>query len=106
MLDHCFLLGSGRKTWASKEEATIALSSAEVILVSLHVDDTIYTSSSLTLTLDFQEEMKKSFKMTYLGELSYFLGIEVKEIEEGIFVSQDKYSTKLLKSFNMDKCNP
>lgn len=44
------------------------------------------------------------FEMTDLGKLHYFLGLEVKQMKDGIFISQKKYSIDLLKRFNMLNC--
>ena len=44
--------------------------------------------------------------MSMFGELTFFLGFQVKQMREGIFISQDKYSKDLLKRFKMDECKP
>uniref|UniRef100_A0A1J3G9F4 Copia protein n=1 Tax=Noccaea caerulescens TaxID=107243 RepID=A0A1J3G9F4_NOCCA len=74
------------------------------IVVSLYVDDIIVTGSNMEKIETFKEEMKSEFEMTDLGELSYFLGMEVKQNEEGIFLSQENYAQKLLKKFGMQDC--
>ena len=51
---------------------------------------------------DFSEAMKQQFEITYLGLLSYFLGIEVQQGDDGIFILQKKYATDILKQFKMD----
>lgn len=48
----------------------------------------------------------KSFEMTDLGQMHYFLGIEVNQDEKGIFISQEKYTENLLKRFEMEGCKP
>lgn len=50
--------------------------------------------------------MSVEFEMTDLGELHYFLGIEVWQKEDGIFISQAKYTWDILKKFRMLSCNP
>ncbi|KAK6139103.1 hypothetical protein DH2020_027148 [Rehmannia glutinosa] len=50
--------------------------------------------------------MSFEFEMTNLGLMSYYLGLEVKQIEEGIFLSQTGYAKEILKKFNMIDCNP
>jgi hypothetical protein len=50
--------------------------------------------------------MKQEFKMSMIGELNYFLGLQVKQTAEGIFISQSKYAKDLFKRFGLDgKCN-
>ncbi|GJT30182.1 retrovirus-related pol polyprotein from transposon TNT 1-94 [Tanacetum coccineum] len=60
--------------------------------------------SSLQLIQEFQTTMKKMFDMTDLGELQYFLGLEITQTQEGIFMSQKKYVADTLKKFNMQGC--
>jgi Reverse transcriptase (RNA-dependent DNA polymerase) len=50
--------------------------------------------------------MTKEFEMTDLGLMSYFLGLEVRQENSGIFVSQEAYGKEILKKFKMDECNP
>lgn len=55
---------------------------------------------------DFKKTMAKEFKMTDTGLMAYYLGIEVKQKEEGIFISQESYTEEILKKFKMDDRNP
>ena len=50
--------------------------------------------------------MKSEFEMSMMGELNYFLGLQIKQLKDGIFLSQAKYYKDLLKKFEMDKCKP
>ena len=56
--------------------------------------------------MKFKEDMMKTFEMTDLGLMSYFLGIEVSQRNDGIFISQKKYTEGLLKKFKMYGCKP
>ena len=56
------------------------------------------------MMMEFKEDMMKTFEMTDLGLMSYFLGIEVSQINEGLFISQKKYTEGLLKKFKMYGC--
>ncbi|KAM0042466.1 putative RNA-directed DNA polymerase, protein kinase RLK-Pelle-CrRLK1L-1 family [Helianthus debilis subsp. tardiflorus] len=78
--------------------------SGNFIYVCLYVDDIICTSSSDALVAEFKEGMKKVFEMTDLGLLKYFLGLEVKQCDQGIFISQEKYASNLLIKFGMSDC--
>ena len=69
----------------------------------IYVDDMIYLGSSEILVDEFKLCTKKEFEMTNLGKLQYFLGLKVKQVEDGIFVSQRKYAGYLLLRFGM--CN-
>lgn len=76
----------------------------DILVVSLYVDDIIVTGSNMEKIEQFKKEMKSEFEMTDLGELNYFLGMEVIQNEDGIFLSQEKYAKKLLKKFGMQDC--
>ena len=56
------------------------------------------------MLMEFKEDMMKTFEMTDLGLMSYFLGIEVSQRDDGIFISQKKYTEDLLKKFKMYGC--
>ncbi|XP_042006029.1 secreted RxLR effector protein 161-like [Salvia splendens] len=58
------------------------------------------------MTKEFKEAMMKSFEMTDLGQMHYFLGIEVNQDEKGIFITQEKYTKNLLRRFKMEGCKP
>ncbi|KAK2989425.1 hypothetical protein RJ640_017680 [Escallonia rubra] len=60
----------------------------------------------LGMFTNFKKAMTKEFEMTDIGEMSYFLGVEVKQMEDGIFMSQKKYAEQILSRFKMKDCNP
>ncbi|GJX80771.1 putative ribonuclease H-like domain-containing protein [Tanacetum coccineum] len=62
-------------------------------------DDIIFGSTKKSLYTDFEHIMHKRFQMSSMGELTFFLGIQVKQKEDGIFISQDKYVGEILKKF-------
>jgi hypothetical protein len=70
------------------------------------VDDIIFGGSSHVLVSIFQEMMEKAFQMSMMGELTFFLGIQVKQTKQGIFVHQAKYMKNLVKKFNMVELKP
>jgi hypothetical protein len=71
------------------------------LLVQIYVDDIIFGGSSHSLVSIFQEMMEKEFQMFMMGELTFFLGIEVRQTKQGTFVHQAKYTKDLMKKFNM-----
>jgi hypothetical protein len=77
-----------------------------IMFVCLYVDDILFTGDDPTMIQDFKQSMVKEFEMTDLGLLAYFLGLEVKQCSNGIFVSQAKYATEVLKKFAMEDCDP
>jgi hypothetical protein len=70
------------------------------------VDDIIFGGSSHTLVSKFQEMMESEFQMSMMGELTFFLGIQVKQTKQGTFVYQAKYTKDLMKKFNMAELKP
>ncbi|CAJ2663476.1 unnamed protein product [Trifolium pratense] len=77
----------------------------KVIIVSLYVDDLIFTGNDQELFERFKTSMENNFAMTDLGKMRFFLGVEVKQTKEGIFMFQQKYASEILKRFKMENCN-
>jgi hypothetical protein len=78
----------------------------DFLLVQIYVDDTIFGGSSHTLVSRFQKMMESEFQMSMMGELTFFLGIQVKQTKQGTFVHQVKYTMDLMKKFNMAELKP
>ena len=78
----------------------------KMLIVYLYVDDLIYTRNDTTMFGDFKKSMMDEFEMSDLGKLHYFLGLEVVQSDDGIFVSQKKYVHEVLDRFQMKNCNP
>ena len=68
-----------------------------MIIVVVYVDDIIFGRNIQILSVDFSFEMKKEFEMSMLGELTFFLRLQVHQTNEGIFISQTKYIKDMLK---------
>jgi hypothetical protein len=77
----------------------------DFLLVQIYVDDIIFCGSSHSLVSSFQTMMKNEFQMSMMGELTFFLGIQVKQTKEGTFVHQAKYMEDLIKKFVMANAN-
>nr|ABA98303.2 retrotransposon protein, putative, unclassified [Oryza sativa Japonica Group] len=76
------------------------------LFVQIYVDDIIFGCSTHALVVDFAETMRKEFEMSMMGELSYFLGLQIKQTPQGTFVHQTKYTNDLLRRFKMENCKP
>ncbi|GJY14580.1 putative ribonuclease H-like domain-containing protein [Tanacetum coccineum] len=76
----------------------------DILLVQVYVDDIIFGSTKKSLCIEFEKMMHKKFQMSSMGELIFFLGLQVKQKEDGIFISQDKYVTEILKKFGFKNC--
>ncbi|CAJ2668206.1 unnamed protein product [Trifolium pratense] len=77
----------------------------KILIVSLYVDDLIYTGNDEEMFESFKRSMKSKFAMTDLGKMRYFLGVEIKQAEKGIFIYQQKYAQDILIRFGMENCN-
>ncbi len=77
-----------------------------LIILFPYVDDLILTSSDPNLINHVKSSLEKQFRMTDLGYLHYFLGLQVLQTKECIFLSQSKYVCDLLRHFHMEDCNP
>ncbi|GJX60230.1 putative ribonuclease H-like domain-containing protein [Tanacetum coccineum] len=71
----------------------------DILLVQVYVDDIIFRSTKKEICVAFEKLMHEKFQMSSMGELTFFLGLQVKQKKEGIFVSQDKYVAEILKKF-------
>jgi hypothetical protein len=78
----------------------------DFLLVQIYVDDIIFGGSSHVLVSGFQEMMKKEFQMSMMGELTFFLGVQVKKMKQGTFVHQAMYTKDIMKKFNMAELKP
>jgi hypothetical protein len=70
------------------------------------VDDIIFGDFSHTLVPRFQEMMESEFHISMMGELTFFLGIQVKQTKQGTFIHEAKYTNDLMKKFNMAELKP
>ncbi|GJZ60582.1 putative ribonuclease H-like domain-containing protein [Tanacetum coccineum] len=71
----------------------------DILLVQVYVDDIIFGSTKMELCIAFEKLMHEKFQMSSIGELTFFLGLQVKLKKDGIFISQDKYVNEILKKF-------
>ncbi|GJS82351.1 putative ribonuclease H-like domain-containing protein [Tanacetum coccineum] len=71
-----------------------------ILLVEVYVDDIIFGSTRKSLCTEFEQMMHKRFQMSSMGELTFFLGLQVMQRDDGIFISQDKYVADILKKFD------
>jgi hypothetical protein len=77
-----------------------------ILIVQVYMDDTVFGGSSHSLVARFVEDMSKEFEMSMMGELQFFLELQIKQAKEGTFVHQAKYTKDILKKFKMDDSKP
>ena len=73
-----------------------------LLVAQVYVDDIVFGATIDDQAIEFSKEMKKEFEMSMVGELTFFLGLQVKQKKEGIFVSQEKYARNIVKKFGLD----
>ncbi|GKC76767.1 putative ribonuclease H-like domain-containing protein [Tanacetum coccineum] len=71
----------------------------DILLVQVYVNDIIFGSTKKGLCTEFEKLMHKKFQMSSMGELTFFLGLQVTQKDDGIFICQDKYVDEILKKF-------
>ncbi|KAJ9535601.1 hypothetical protein OSB04_un001260 [Centaurea solstitialis] len=69
-------------------------------IVQIYVDDIIFASTNPESCTEFEQIMKSRFQMSMMGELTFFLGLQVRQTPQGIFINQSKYTFDILKHFD------
>ncbi|GJW78395.1 retrovirus-related pol polyprotein from transposon TNT 1-94 [Tanacetum coccineum] len=78
----------------------------ELLLVQIYVDDIIFVASTPELCDLFSKIMCSKFKMSMMGKISFFLGLQISQSPRGIFINQSKYALESLKKYGFDSCDP
>jgi hypothetical protein len=78
----------------------------DLFVCQIYVDDIIFGSTNKSTCEEFSRIMIQKFEMSMMGELKYFLGFQVKQLQEGTFISQIKYIQDILNKFGMKNAKP
>jgi hypothetical protein len=78
----------------------------DLFVCQIYIDDIIFCSTNKSFCDEFSKIMTDRFEMSMMRELKYFLDFQIKQLEDGMFISQTKYTHDLLKKFVMDKAKP
>ncbi|CAL8173996.1 unnamed protein product [Prunus armeniaca] len=100
---------AGYKFKRSIGEATLYTRSDNeggLIIVSIYVDDIVYTGNSERMLAEFKREMMQRYEMSDLGLLHHFLGMGILQTDQGVFIHQSKYAKSLLVKFGLEDCKP
>ncbi|GKC95576.1 putative ribonuclease H-like domain-containing protein, partial [Tanacetum coccineum] len=95
-----YLIENGFRKGTIDKTLFIKKDKGDILLVQVYVDDIIFGSTKKSLCDEFEGLMHKRFQMSSMGELTFFLGLQVQQKEDGIFISQDKYVAEILKKFD------
>ncbi|GKF83562.1 retrovirus-related pol polyprotein from transposon TNT 1-94, partial [Tanacetum coccineum] len=77
-----------------------------ILHVQIYVDDIIFASTNHNACHIFSKEMNSKFHMSMMGQMSFFLGLQVSQSPKGIFINQEKYAVETLKKYGMDLSDP
>lgn len=100
LVDHKYTMGLVDNTLFTKKK------DSHIIIVQIYVDDIIFGSTCQELCVDFSKIMHDEFEMSMMGELNFFLGLQIKQLEDGIFFNQSKYIKDMLKKFGLEDSKP
>ncbi|KAM0009035.1 putative RNA-directed DNA polymerase [Helianthus debilis subsp. tardiflorus] len=100
LLANSFIRGKVDATLFTKEV------DGHLLIVQIYVDDIIFGSTNEKLCKDFEHVMKQKFEMSSMGEIKFFLGLQVEQLPEGIFIHQKKYVHDILEKFGMSSSTP
>jgi hypothetical protein len=80
--------------------------SKDLFICQIYVDDIIFGSTNKSSCEEFSRIMIQKFEISMMGELKYFLGFQIKQLQEGTFICQTKYIQDILKKFGMKNAKP
>ncbi|GJX39796.1 retrovirus-related pol polyprotein from transposon TNT 1-94 [Tanacetum coccineum] len=73
----------------------------DLLLVQIYVDDIIFASTNIAMCNEFANQMTTKFKMSMMGQMSFFLGLQISQSPRGIFINQSKYASEIVKKYGM-----
>ena len=97
-----YLLESGFEIGKVDTTLFIKRNKTDILVVQIYVDDIIFGSTNKNLCDDFANIINSEFEMSHMGELNYFLGLQIKQLNDGIFIYQEKYCKDLITRFGMN----
>jgi hypothetical protein len=101
-----YLQQEGFKKESADNNLYIKVNQDGILLIEVYIDDIIFGSIDDRLRQKFAKDMRNEFEMSLLGELSFFLGLQIRQSNQGIFISQTKYIREMLNKFGMEECKP
>ncbi|GJZ35719.1 putative ribonuclease H-like domain-containing protein [Tanacetum coccineum] len=94
-----YLLDNGFQRGKIDQTLFIKKQKGDILCVQVYVDDIIFGSINKELCTEFEKLMHDKFQISFIRELDFFLGLQVKQREDRIFISQDKYVAEILRKF-------
>nr|GEU82519.1 hypothetical protein [Tanacetum cinerariifolium] len=100
-----FLVSKGFSKGSIDLTLFISKDEKDILIVQIYVDDIIFGSTNLKLLKQFEKLMHIKFEMSMMGELNFFLGIQIHQSPRGIFINQAKYAQEILIKHGMTSCD-
>ncbi|GJS43487.1 retrovirus-related pol polyprotein from transposon TNT 1-94 [Tanacetum coccineum] len=100
LIKHEYKMGMVDNTLFTKKK------SSNIIIVQIYVDDIIFGSTCQDMCDEFAKIMHDEFEMSMMGELNFFLGLQIKQMEDDIFFNQSKYIKEMLNKFGLEDSKP
>jgi hypothetical protein len=101
-----FLITNGFKVGKANSTLFTKTIAKDLFMCQIYVDDIIFGSTNKSTCEEFSRIMIQKFEMSVMEELKYFLGFQIKQLQEGTFISQTKYIQEILKKFGMKNAKP
>jgi hypothetical protein len=101
-----FLITNGFKVGKADPTLFTKTIAKDLFVCQIYVDDIIFGSTNKSTCKEFSRIMVQKFEMSMMGELKYFLGFQVKQLQEGTLISQTKYTQDILNKFGMKDAKP
>ena len=73
----------------------------DMLIIQIYVDDIIFGATNISLCEEFAKSMHSEYEMSMMGELNFFIDLQIKQLKEDTFINQAKYIRDLLKKFNL-----
>nr|GEX78345.1 copia protein [Tanacetum cinerariifolium] len=100
-----FLVSKGFSKGSIDPTLVITKHRGDILLVQIYVDDILFGSTNPKLSKQFEKLMHIKFEMSMMGELKFFLGIQIHQSPRGIFINQTKYAQEILIKHGMTSCD-
>ncbi|KAK0593555.1 hypothetical protein LWI29_006532 [Acer saccharum] len=97
-----YLVDNGYSRGSVDKTLFIKCTKDELFIAQIYVDDIVFGSTNQSKVRQFVDVMSHEFEMSMVGELNYFLGLQIKQMHDRIFISQAKYAKSLVKKFGLE----
>nr|GEW26011.1 hypothetical protein [Tanacetum cinerariifolium] len=95
---------SQKEGFVDQDNYRMSTSSKRLFTISNkhHVHDIIFTSTNTAMCDEFDNQMTNKFKMSMMGQMTFFLGLQISQSPKGIFINQSKYASKIIKKYGLN----